>query len=103
MGPINAYKDMLDKVVSPIACVNMNRQNQLEQMENGVMFATSTPGWPTLLGSPSVAAVLPALRTRRVSTATRKSAVELEHNDLCIFSWPTQQPSHAEHTPSILE
>jgi hypothetical protein len=35
-----AYKDMLDKVVSPIACVNMNHQNQLEQMANGAMFAT---------------------------------------------------------------
>jgi FtsZ-binding cell division protein ZapB len=40
MGPRNAYKDMLDKVVSPIACVNMNHQNQLEQMANGAMFAT---------------------------------------------------------------
>jgi hypothetical protein len=38
MGPRNAYKDMLDKVVSPIACVNMNHQNQLEQMANGAMF-----------------------------------------------------------------
>jgi hypothetical protein len=44
MGPRNAYKDMLDKVVSPIACVNMNHQNQLEQMANGVMFATAA-GW----------------------------------------------------------
>jgi hypothetical protein len=40
MGHRNAYKDMLDKVVSPIACVNMNHQNQLEQMANGAMFAT---------------------------------------------------------------
>jgi hypothetical protein len=40
MGPRNDYKDMLDKVVSPIACVNMNHQNQLEQMANGAMFAT---------------------------------------------------------------
>jgi hypothetical protein len=40
MGPRNAYKDILDKVVSPIACVNMNHQNQLEQMANGAMFAT---------------------------------------------------------------
>jgi hypothetical protein len=40
MGPRNAYKDMLDKVFSPIACVNMNHQNQLEQMANGAMFAT---------------------------------------------------------------
>jgi hypothetical protein len=40
MGPKNAYKDMLDKVVNPIACVNMNHQNQLEQMANGAMFAT---------------------------------------------------------------
>jgi hypothetical protein len=30
MGPRNAYKDMFEKVVSPIACVNMNHQNQLE-------------------------------------------------------------------------
>jgi hypothetical protein len=43
MGPGNAYKDMLDKVVSPIACVSMNHQNQLEQMANGAMFATISP------------------------------------------------------------
>jgi hypothetical protein len=40
MGPRNAYKDMLDKVVSLIACVNMNHQNQLEQMANGAKPAT---------------------------------------------------------------
>jgi hypothetical protein len=40
MGPKNAYKDMLDKVVSPITCVSMNHQNQLKQMANGDMFAT---------------------------------------------------------------
>jgi hypothetical protein len=40
MGPKNAYKDMLDKVVSPITCVSMNHQNQLEQMANRAMFAT---------------------------------------------------------------
>jgi hypothetical protein len=40
MGPRNSYKDMLDNVVSPITCVSMNRQNQLEQMANGAMFAT---------------------------------------------------------------
>jgi hypothetical protein len=37
---MNAYKDMLDNVVSPITSVSMNHQNQLEQMENGAMFAT---------------------------------------------------------------
>jgi hypothetical protein len=42
MGPRNAYKDMLDKVISLVACVNMNHQNQLEQMANGVMFATDS-------------------------------------------------------------
>jgi hypothetical protein len=31
---------MLDNVVSPITCVSMNHQNQLEQMANGAMFAT---------------------------------------------------------------
>jgi hypothetical protein len=41
MGPRNAYKDMLDNVVSPIACVNMDHQNHLEQMANGAMFATN--------------------------------------------------------------
>jgi hypothetical protein len=41
MGPRNAYKDMVDNVVSPITCVSMNHQNQLEQMANGAMFATS--------------------------------------------------------------
>jgi hypothetical protein len=40
MGPRNACKDMLDNVVSPIACVSMNHQNQLAQMANGAMFAT---------------------------------------------------------------
>jgi hypothetical protein len=40
MRPMNAYKDMLDNVVSPITCVSMNHQNQLEQMANGAMFAT---------------------------------------------------------------
>jgi hypothetical protein len=40
MGPSNAYKDMLANVVSPIACVNMNHQNQLKQMAKGAMFAT---------------------------------------------------------------
>jgi hypothetical protein len=42
MGPRNAYKDMLDNVVSSITCVSMNHQNQLEQMANGVMFATKS-------------------------------------------------------------
>jgi hypothetical protein len=32
---------MLDKVVSPIACVSMNHQNQFEQMANRAMLATS--------------------------------------------------------------
>jgi hypothetical protein len=41
---MNAYKDMLDNVVSPITCVSMNHQNQLEQMANGAMFATAVPG-----------------------------------------------------------
>jgi hypothetical protein len=40
MGPRNVYKDMLDNVVSPITCVSMNHQNQLEQIANGAMFAT---------------------------------------------------------------
>jgi hypothetical protein len=40
MRPMNAYKDMLDIVVSPITCVSMNHQNQLEQMANGAMLAT---------------------------------------------------------------
>jgi hypothetical protein len=40
MGPRNAYNDMLDNVVSPITCVSMNHQNQLEQMANEAMFAT---------------------------------------------------------------
>jgi hypothetical protein len=38
MGPRKAYKDMLDNVVSLIACVSMNHQNQLEQMR--AMFTT---------------------------------------------------------------
>jgi hypothetical protein len=39
-GTYDAYKDMLDNVVSPITCLSMNHQNQLEQMANGAMFAT---------------------------------------------------------------
>jgi hypothetical protein len=35
MGPRNAYNDILDNVVSLIAGVVMNHQNQLEQMANG--------------------------------------------------------------------
>jgi hypothetical protein len=42
MGPRNAYKDMLDNVVSHITCVSINRQNQLEQMANLGIFATDT-------------------------------------------------------------
>jgi hypothetical protein len=42
MGPRNAYKDMVDNVVSPFTCVSMNHQNQLEQMTNGAMFTTNT-------------------------------------------------------------
>jgi hypothetical protein len=41
MRPMNAYKDKLDNVISPITCVSMNHQNQLEQMANGAMFSTS--------------------------------------------------------------
>jgi hypothetical protein len=37
---MNAYKDMLENVVSPITYVSMNHQNQLKQMANGAMFAT---------------------------------------------------------------
>jgi hypothetical protein len=40
MGPRYVYKDMVDNVVSLIACVSMNHQNQLEQMANGYMFST---------------------------------------------------------------
>jgi hypothetical protein len=43
MGPRNAYKDMLDNVVRPIACVIMNHQNQLKQMANEAMFAIDGP------------------------------------------------------------
>jgi hypothetical protein len=42
MGPRIAYKDMLDNVVSSIACVSMNHQNQLEKMANGAMFTTTS-------------------------------------------------------------
>jgi hypothetical protein len=37
---MNAYKDMLDNMVSPITCVSMKHQNLLEQMANGAMFVT---------------------------------------------------------------
>jgi hypothetical protein len=47
MGPRNAYKDMLDNLVSPITYVVMNHQNKLEQMANGAMFATQGPKWST--------------------------------------------------------
>jgi hypothetical protein len=54
MGPKNAYKDMLNNMVSPITFVNMNHTNQLEQMANEAMFATVAPHpgpdslWPQL-------------------------------------------------------
>jgi hypothetical protein len=41
MGPRYVYKNMLDNVVSLITCVSMNHQNQLEQMANEAMFATT--------------------------------------------------------------
>jgi hypothetical protein len=34
LTPRNAYTNMLDNMVSPITCVSMNHQNQLEQMAN---------------------------------------------------------------------
>jgi hypothetical protein len=40
MGPRYVYKDMLDNVVSLIACVSMNHQYQFEQMEEEAMFTT---------------------------------------------------------------
>jgi hypothetical protein len=40
MRPRNAYKDILDNVVSLITCVSMNHQNQLKQIANGATFAT---------------------------------------------------------------
>jgi hypothetical protein len=50
LGLRNSYKDMLDNEVSPITCVSMNHQNQLEQMAKWrhvrYMFAipqTTTP------------------------------------------------------------
>jgi hypothetical protein len=54
MGLRYVYKDMLDNVVSAIACVCMNHQNQLEQMANGAMFATPSKSndvcrWPRSL------------------------------------------------------
>jgi hypothetical protein len=53
MGPRNAYKDILDKVVSPITCVSMNHQNYLKQMANGAMFATTMKYESILHGHPS--------------------------------------------------
>jgi hypothetical protein len=53
MGPRTAYKDMLDNVVSPITCVSMNHQNQLEQMVNGAMFATASDHpWTSVVKCP---------------------------------------------------
>jgi hypothetical protein len=57
MGPRNAYKDMLDDVVSLISCFSMNLQNQLEQMANETMFARGCcclTILPTLVDLPSV-------------------------------------------------
>jgi hypothetical protein len=42
MGHRCVYNDMLDNVVSHIARVSMNHQNQLEQMANEAIFATRT-------------------------------------------------------------
>jgi hypothetical protein len=49
MGPRNAYKDMLDNMVSLITCVSMNHQNHLEQMANGAIFATRPPLFVSVL------------------------------------------------------
>jgi hypothetical protein len=72
MGPRNAYKDMLDNVVSPIACVSMNHQNQLQQMANGAMFATYLLKKPYVdeMRAPyceesDVSAILTCITTRR--------------------------------------
>jgi hypothetical protein len=66
MGPRNAYKDMLDKVVSPIACVSMNHQNQLVQMENGALFATPHCS-PFSTAAPPPFFLITGDRTSRVS------------------------------------
>jgi hypothetical protein len=36
-------KDILENVVSHIACVSMDHQNRLEQIANEAMFATHVP------------------------------------------------------------
>jgi hypothetical protein len=41
---------MLDNVVSPITCVSMNHQNQLEQIANKVMFATERKSSEATIG-----------------------------------------------------
>jgi hypothetical protein len=61
---MNAYKDMLDNVVSPITCVVMNHQNQLEQMANGAMFATAR-------NNTSSSKILPSLCRHKASTSLR--------------------------------
>jgi hypothetical protein len=70
MGPRNAYKYMLDNVVSPITCVSMYHQNQLEQMANGAMFATLI-----LFGLPSMGwRTPPASRASMAGPMPMKSA-----------------------------
>jgi hypothetical protein len=87
MGPRNAYKDMLDKVVSPIACVNMNHQNQLEQMANGAMFATISP-FLVIYDNTSKASInLQKLTKLKLLTCLPSSKLLLgQHSPFLIFS-----------------
>jgi hypothetical protein len=43
MGPRNAYKDMLNNMVSPIDHVVINHQIKLEEMTYEAMFAKTIP------------------------------------------------------------
>jgi hypothetical protein len=60
MRPRYVYKDMLDKVISTIACVSMNHQNQLEQRHMGPWSLHAWPpdpaGTATNLGAQATAA-----------------------------------------------
>jgi hypothetical protein len=70
---MNADNDMQDNVVSPITCVSMNHQNQLEQMANGTMFATevATPAVKERSASCDVAKLKEVRTTALVRSARR--------------------------------
>jgi hypothetical protein len=97
MGPMNAYKDMLDNVVSPITCVSMNHQNQLKQMANRAMFATPTSMWQhqchKCCKEPNAPFQNQAHRSE-ISFSKRQCREREDNVDPCTHTWPTRRYFH---------